>query len=750
VSHYAFNWFALPPFVTALCSLLTGVMLYRREWSSRAGQVLMAVMATLGFWFATAGMLYLSADASTALLWARICYVAIPLLPSALYLYSSVGLRFYDRQKILVWLSFLAGIVFIVLAYNTDLLLEGVRKYWWGYYPVYGVAGSVFLGYYGLVIIVGQVQFRAVLHATARGTLYHGRALMSAIALGVMSTAAVDFPAKYGVALYPFGYVSALAFIALVVMMERRYRIVYMTPAFASGQILETMQGAVLVADVDGSLEVGNKAAGELLGYTEAELLELSFGDVFASQSGWRTVLDKLTAGEPVRTHETVWRLKSGQTVDVSLSASLIREGKNPSPLGIVMAALDITDRKRAEAALKKSEEQLRQSQKMEAIGQLAGGIAHDFNNMLTAIIGNSALALATMPETDTNRGLIVDIHEVGERAAVLTKQILAFSRRQVLKPEVLSLNQVVADLEPLLRRSIGEDVALRLNLAPDLRPSEVDRNQIGQVVLNLAVNARDAMPSGGHLVVETANADFGEPLNRRHPEIDPGEYVALIVTDNGCGMDATVRAKLFEPFFTTKPKGKGTGLGLSTVFGIVKQSGGAVYVYSEPGLGSTFKVYMPVAKQATRPGTGTQVPSERGRVTQVAGRAGGRIMVVEDEPQVRNLIVRVLSAAGYEVKAAGSAERVEALLGTAGYEPDMLVTDVVLPGGIDGRQVADRLSSRFPGLPVLFMSGYTKDAVVHDGRLDEGIEFLEKPFTPDALLQRVRDVLERKGCPAR
>ena len=388
-----------------------------------------------------------------------------------------------------------------------------MHHYWWGYYPAYGGAGSVFLAYYVLVIVAGQVLFRVMLSATVRGTLYHRRTRMSTIAQGTLSLAAIDFIAKYGVAVYPFGYLAALAFLAVIVITERRYRVVYMTPAFAAAQILNTMQGPVLVAAIDGSLEVSNKAAGELLGYSEAEFMELTLSDVFDEKDGWRRVLERLRAGEPIRSDEVVWRLKSGAPVDVSLSASLICEGRDSLPVGIVLAALDITERKKAEAALRESEEQLRQAQKMEAIGQLAGGIAHDFNNMLTAIIGNSSLALSSLPDEDPNRGLIVDIHEVGERAAVLTKQILAFSRRQVLKPETLSLNQVVTDMEPLLRRSIGEDVELRFVLAPDLRAAEIDRNQIGQVMLNLAVNARDAMPAGR----PAARAD-GQCRPRRGP----------------------------------------------------------------------------------------------------------------------------------------------------------------------------------------------------------------------------------------
>ena len=577
-----------------------------------------------------------------------------------------------------------------------------------------------------------------MLSATVRGTLYHRRTRMSTIAQGTLSLAVVDFIAKYGVAVYPFGYLAALAFLAVIVITERRYRVVYMTPAFAAAQILNTMQGPVLVAAIDGSLEVSNKAAGELLGYSEAEFMELTLGDVFDEKDGWRRVLERLRAGEPIRSEEMIWRLKSGAPVDVSLSASLICEGRDSLPVGIVLAALDITERKKAEAALRESEEQLRQAQKMEAIGQLAGGIAHDFNNMLTAIIGNSSLALSSLRRRGSEPGAHRRHPRGGGARGGADQADPRFLAAAGAEARDAVAQQVVTDMEPLLRRSIGEDVELRFVLAPDLRAAEIDRNQIGQVTAQPRRQRarRDARGGAACSCRRPTPTSTGLRCTGM-PASSPANTWLSIVTDNGCGMDETTRSRLFEPFFTTKPKGKGTGLGLSTVFGIVKQSGGGVYVYSEPGLGSTFKVYVPAVRTTPR-----QVPHEP-RLSSSLRRGSERIMVVEDEAQVRNLVVRVLSAAGYEVKAAGSAERAEALLDTTGYHPDMLVTDIVLPGGANGRQVADRMCDRFPGLPVLFMSGYTRDAVVHDGRLDEGIAFLEKPFTPDGLLKRVREVLE-------
>jgi two-component system cell cycle sensor histidine kinase/response regulator CckA len=396
----------------------------------------------------------------------------------------------------------------------------------------------------------------------------------------------------------------------------------------------------------------------------------------------------------------------------------------------------DITERKRIEEALVKTEDQLRQSQKMEAVGQLAGGIAHDFNNLLTAIIGNSELAIAAMDPADPNRELIATVKQVGERAAGLTKQILAFSRRQILRPEVICLNDTVAGIRPLLLRTLGEDIALDFRLASDLVWTEVDPHQMGQVLINLALNARDAMPEGGRLTIETANAMLDNVYCQRHPEAEVGRHAMLAVSDTGYGMDAATQSHIFEPFFTTKEVGKGTGLGLSTVFGIVQQSGGSISVYSELGKGSTFRVYLPAAKISPD-------REDRSEVEQKAQHGHETVLVVEDEPAVRELVSRILSEVGYRVLPAGSARGLDAALAEAARPPDLLLTDVVLPGGANGRDVADNLVLRYPSMKVLYMSGYTMSSVVHDGRLEDGIEFLEKPFTAEALLGKVRRVLD-------
>jgi PAS domain S-box-containing protein len=379
-------------------------------------------------------------------------------------------------------------------------------------------------------------------------------------------------------------------------------------------------------------------------------------------------------------------------------------------------------------------EEQFRQSQKMEAVGQLAGGIAHDFNNLLTAILGNTQLLLRDIPPGDSKRGDVEEIRKASERAASLTRQLLAYSRRQMLQPEVLDLNVVVAEMDKMLRRLIGEHIALAAVLAPDLGRVRADPNQIEQVIVNLAVNARDAMPDGGKVTIETANVDLDEGFAQAHLGSVPGSYAMLAVTDTGQGMDAGVRAHLFEPFFTTKEVGKGTGLGLATVYGIVKQSGGYISVYSELGRGSSFKIYLPRI----------ETPAETPASIQKGGPAPGSetVLVVEDEPAVLSLSRRALEAQGYVVLAASDAAAALRVVERHGGTIHLLLTDVVMPG-LSGRELADRLAAQRPGIRVLYMSGYPGDAVVQHGTLPPGSAFLQKPFSPDGLARKVRDVLD-------
>jgi len=384
---------------------------------------------------------------------------------------------------------------------------------------------------------------------------------------------------------------------------------------------------------------------------------------------------------------------------------------------------------------LKRLEEQLRQAQKMEAVGRLAGGVAHDFNNLLTAILGSTELLLGGLPGANPLREDAEEIRRAAERAAALTRQLLAYSRRQVLKPEPLNLNTVVAEMDRLLRRLIGEDVVLVTALAPDLGTVRADPGQIEQVIVNLALNARDAMPQGGRLSVATTNIELDPAYVGDHAGAKAGPFVLLTVTDTGTGMDPETTAHLFEPFFTTKEVGKGTGLGLATVYGIVKQSGGYITVYSEPGQGTSFKIYLPRVPEASPVPKGPTAPRESTRGTET-------ILVVEDEPAVRSLSRRALEGSGYTVLAAATGADALELAERHDGPIDLLVTDVVMPG-MSGRELAEQLAPRRPGLRVLYMSGYPGDAVVQRGGLAAGVAFLQKPFTPDGLARQVRAVLD-------
>jgi signal transduction histidine kinase len=401
-----------------------------------------------------------------------------------------------------------------------------------------------------------------------------------------------------------------------------------------------------------------------------------------------------------------------------------------------VRAALALAESKARSRSL---EGQLLLSQKMEAIGRLAGGIAHDFNNILTAIGGYSDLLLADLPPDDARRGDVEEIHRATARAAALTQQLLAFSRRQVLQPKIVDLNALVSDIEKMLRRLIGEDILFAIVLHPRLGNVRADPGQIEQVIVNLAVNARDAMPNGGRLTIETRNVELDESYAIDHPTVIPGRYVLLAVSDTGIGMDDETKARIFEPFFTTKERGKGAGLGLATVYGIVQQTGGHIWPYSEAGKGTTMRVYLPRVDQPADP------IARPGDAAPGALRGSETILLVEDEAPVRSVTRQLLERNGYTVREAADGPAALALLdGEAGPEQvDLLLTDVIMPG-MSGRELADQLLVRHPQLRVLFMSGYTGDAVVRHGMLQPGLAYLEKPFRPPTLLRKVREVLDR------
>ncbi len=472
-----------------------------------------------------------------------------------------------------------------------------------------------------------------------------------------------------------------------------------------------------------------NPEAERLCGVSREEALGAPFLDLFppgVGRSALRRGLDAVLMGRETGPFETtLGRYDAERIVLWTATRQLTAEGESA---GLIVMGQDVTERVRLE-------EQFRQSQKMEAVGRLAGGVAHDFNNLLTVISGYGAFALARLGETEPARDDITEIVAAGGRAAALTRQLLAFSRKQVLQPTVFNLNSTVAEMGRMLERLIGEDIELEVRADPELGSMRSDRGQIEQVLANLVVNARDAMPEGGKLTIETRNELLDESYVEAHPYVKTGPYVMVSVSDTGCGMDEDTRAKIFEPFFTTKEFGKGTGLGLATVYGIVKQSGGSVEVYSEPGRGSVFKVYLPRVD-----GAATESGATPGRPVTRGGRE--TILLVEDQAKVRALAVTILTSYGYRVLDAGTGAEALAICETRNEPLDLLVTDVVLPG-MNGREIAEGVGKAYPGIKTLFMSGYTEDATVLNRVLNEGGAFLPKPFTPDGLAARVREVLD-------
>jgi len=434
--------------------------------------------------------------------------------------------------------------------------------------------------------------------------------------------------------------------------------------------------------------------------------------------------------GEPMPQTFTV-RCKDGSEKVIYFRAVIMETGDE------FITYEDITEQKKAEQEKKKLEARLSQAQKMEAIGVLAGGVAHDFNNILTSIIGNADLTLMKLDRDTPGYQNIEEIIKAGQRAADLTRQLLAFSRKELIRPDVLNLNRVAVNLEKMLRRIIGEDIDLVTVYAPGLWQVKADQSQMEQVIMNLSVNARDAMPKGGKLTIETANVELSEKYFREHgTEGRPGPCVMLAVTDSGVGMDRKTQARIFEPFFTTKEMGRGTGLGLSTVYGIVKQNRGHIWVYSEPEKGTTFKVYLPKAEI----GTGN-VKKEQLAKRSLTGTA--TILIVEDDDMLRDMAGKMLKGYGYNVTTARDAKEAIKISENHDAPIHVLLTDVVMPG-MNGRELATQLQKKIPGIKVLYMSGYTSNAIVHHGVLENGVNFIQKPFAQEALASKVQKVLTK------
>jgi two-component system cell cycle sensor histidine kinase/response regulator CckA len=503
---------------------------------------------------------------------------------------------------------------------------------------------------------------------------------------------------------------------------EERYR-----------DLVENAHDIIYTHDLEGNYKSINAAAEQITGYTREEALRMNITQTVPPEQleTVRQMIARKLAGDRITAYELEIIAKDGRRIPVEVNTALIIQ--DGVAVGIQGIARDVTERK-------KLEQQLRQAQKMEAIGLLAGGVAHDFNNLLTVIIGYSDLTITRLRDDDPLQRNLEEIRRAGNFAASLTRQLLAFSRKQILQPRVLDLNSVVAEMGRMLRRLIGEDVELRTVLRPDLGKIRADPGQIEQVLMNLAINARDAMPGGGKLTIETQAVTFTEELADQPFAVSAGIYAKLLVTDTGIGMDEETVARIFEPFFTTKESGRGTGLGLSTVYGIIKQSGGYVLVHSEVGRGTTFAVYLPQVDAGSE-------EYKLSTAIQDHLQDNETILLVEDQDTVRRTVSKILETYGYQVLEARNGG--SALLLCERYEKpiDLLLTDVVMPE-MSGRELADRLASQHPEMKVLYMSGYIDDVIVHHGVLDEGTAFIQKPFAADVLARKVREVLGDPGKP--
>src|SRR5216110_1072493 len=512
---------------------------------------------------------------------------------------------------------------------------------------------------------------------------------------------------------------------------EAQGRATLRTTEASFATLVEHAPVGIYRSSLEGRFLAVNAAVVRMLGYeTAAQVLSLDMArDVYADAAERQRLVERDTYSDRQYDNvEATWKRRDGRLLTVQLSVRAVRNAAGQVEYYETFVR-DVTDQRRLQ-------QQVLQSQKMEAVGRLAGGVAHDFNNLLTVITSYSDLLLEYLAPGDAKRDDLEQVRKAADGAAALTRQLLAFSRQQVVEPRVVSLNTVVEGLQKILRRVIGEDIEVTIALAPDLESVRADVGQLEQVLMNLVVNARDAMPTGGRLTVETANVEHDPEYARDREAAAVRRFAMLAVTDTGCGMDEATKARIFEPFFTTKETGKGTGLGLATVYGIVQQSGGFIWVYSEPGRGTTFKVYLPRVDAAAEDAGASTAPADLPRGTET-------VLVAEDEAAVRAVTREVLERQGYVVLEAPHGAAALDIAAQHRGPIQLLVTDVVMPG-LSGRQLADRLARLRPDTKVLYVSGYTDDAVVRHGVLEAGIAYLQKPFTIDSLARKVREVLDR------
>ncbi|MBN1835515.1 MAG: PAS domain S-box protein, partial [Spirochaetales bacterium] len=807
--------------------------------------------------------MYSSARPEVALVYARAAYLGVPFIPAAaLHFMTEAFPPGHRRQGRLVWVAWVVSGVFSALAVGTEHLITDVTMYWWGYYARYGWLSIPFIAYFvGTVAVAFLHGRREQRRLTDRDSeqCRRGRVILAAYLLAGLGM--VDFLPKFGVPLYPFGYLPFYAFLLVLFRNVSKTGLAPISPSYAAESIIATMSDGLVLFDAEGMVRFANPAFCALFGLAEHEVLGQRVDTVCARIPEASSLIRSMQAG-PLKDREAAYGEGSARRV-LSFSGSPLR-GPDGQLAGTVCISRDVTERERAGHALRESEEryrgfvesfrgivyrrtleeipifvhgavqeitgytaqevggdgwnwraiihpedreliaddprlrlvprfslereyrivrkdaelrwvheflqnvvddsgrpayvqgiildvtdrrhleeQLQQAQKMESIGRLAGGMAHDFNNLLTSILGYSELLLESERLDEPRREQIGEIQRAAKRAAALTGQLLAFSRKQIHNPLVLDTNELLLNMQRLLRPLIPESIALSYDLAEQAGNIKADPGQLEQIILNLVVNAVDAMENGGHLRIATARADRSEILPAQELDIPEEEYVLIRVEDDGHGIPPALLDRIFEPFFTTKERGKGTGLGLSTVYGLVKQSAGYVDVRSRPGEGSAFNIYLPRVHEKPRR------PSPEGQSAQPAAAPGrGRILFVEDEESLRRMLCDYLVRYGYQVTEASDGRTALERFGGHGAEFDLLVTDVIMPG-LGGAELAAALVDENPALQVLYISGYAENSLAPQGLLRAGVRLLQKPFSPRRLETEIREILgstARKG----
>ncbi len=734
LSNYAPNPHALPPLFVGVLVILLGIDVLFRQRGSKVSKIFIALCSAVGILQITYWGILSAFYPAIAMIWISIHNLILAFIPSLFYLFTLTITKQFEKYRSKVWICFLLSTLFFTLFVNTELFAQGLYMYSWGYHLKVGPSIFLFIAFY-LALLTTCLWFLWKDYKESPSQTHKRRMRTFFIVLCVASLSSINYLASFGLPVYPFGYV--FIFIALILAARGiwLYRIVDITPTFAAKHIITSISDILLVVDDRGIIRIVNQAANDFFGNGKKNLIGLPLDEINSDFISSET-MDSLFQSKKPFDYEVELMTATGKAI-LSVSTSVLLDETEES-LAIVCIAKNITDKKRMKAALQENEELLRRAQKMEAVGRLAGGIAHDFNNIVTPIMGYTDLALSKVDKSDPLYGQLEHVKMAAEKAASITNQLLTFSKHHVVAPQILNLNKTISEMDNLLRRIIGKDIEMVTLFAKDIWFVKIDTVQLEQVIINLAVNARDAMPDGGKFVLETSNVELNFDQVHVNRRVDEGKYVMIAISDTGHGMNKETQAKIFEPFFTTKDKSKGTGLGLATSYGIIEKAGGHILVYSELNHGTTMKILLPsvegeaenIAKRGPLP------PMPRGTET---------VLLVEDEPLVHSMVCAVLREQGYTViEMQNGSEALHFFKKDKREKIDLVFTDVIMPQ-MGGKELADEIHKKCPEMKILFTSGYTDGAIFHHGIVDPDINFIPKPFSPIRLALKVREVLDKE-----